>query len=190
LRSVQTSVRTLKCPPMRVLGLIAVVFLCLALAACGDDDSTAQPGGSGTTTSESQTQSGESKPTESDAPIPTGKPGRKLTKPSIPPPTGPPPKEIVIVDLVEGTGPEAKKGDELKVEFFAVDKAGKERFSSWRKKGEPFYTFELGADELFPTWDEGFKGMRVGGRREVIYPASGTNKLGDLYYVVDLLKIE
>ncbi len=113
----------------------------------------------------------------------------KLTRPEVRPPIGMPPTELVVEDWEEGPGPPAKPGDELTVKYIAVNARGKERFSSWKKGGAPF-TFTLGAGKYFPGWEEGMKAMRVGGRRELLIPASLTSGLGTLYYVVDLIEIK
>ena len=71
--------------------------------------------------------------------------------------------------MVEGNGAEAKSGDEVTVQYVGVNyKSGKEFDSSW-SRNEPF-TFTLGAGEVIPGWDQGSKGMKVGGRRELIIP--------------------
>jgi FKBP-type peptidyl-prolyl cis-trans isomerase len=50
-------------------------------------------------------------------------------------------------------------------------------FDSSKDRGRPF-DFVLGAGQVIPGWDQGFDGMKVGGRRRLIIPA-------DLAYGVD-----
>jgi FKBP-type peptidyl-prolyl cis-trans isomerase len=102
------------------------------------------------------------------------KPGRtysgpKKTKPKVAVPSGPPPKKLEIKDLEKGSGPGAKPGDEVSVQYVGVDyKSGKEFDASW-DRGEPF-PFQLGSHSVIEGWEQGLKGMKVGGRRELIIP--------------------
>jgi peptidylprolyl isomerase len=75
-------------------------------------------------------------------------------------------------------------------------KSGLEFDSSWGR--EPF-TFTLGGGELIKGWEEGLKGMKVGGRRELITPpdyAYGPQGSGNiapnatLVFVIDLLAVK
>jgi peptidylprolyl isomerase len=106
-----------------------------------------------------------------------------------------PPQELVSKELVEGSGEEAKRGDEISVQYVGVDyKTGKEFDSSW-SRSEPF-SFTLGKSEVIPGWDQGLEGMKVGGRRELIIPPElGYGKAGSppaippnetLVFVIDL----
>jgi FKBP-type peptidyl-prolyl cis-trans isomerase len=45
------------------------------------------------------------------------------------------------------------------------------KFDSSRDRGEPF-AFTLGAGQVITGWDEGVKGMKVGGRRKLVLPPS------------------
>ena len=114
-------------------------------------------------------------------------------------PKGAPPKKLVIKDLEEGTGVAAKAGDAVTVHYVGVNyKTGKEFDSSW-SRGEPF-TFPLGDHVVIPGWEQGLKGMKVGGRRELIIPpAPGYGAAGSpptippnetLVFVVDLEAVE
>jgi FKBP-type peptidyl-prolyl cis-trans isomerase len=124
--------------------------------------------------------------------------GQKKTKPKVEVPSGPPPKKLEIKDLEEGSGPAAKPGDEVTVQYVGVTyKTGKQFDASW-DRGEPF-TFELGSGEVIPGWEEGIKGMKPGGRRELIIPPElgyGYQRNGSippgstLIFIVDLVSVE
>ena len=79
-------------------------------------------------------------------------------------------------DLQVGTGREAQKGQGLSVHYtgWLYDPAQPEMkgrmFDSSRDRG-PF-NFQLGAGQVIPGWDQGFDGMKVGGRRRLIIPPS------------------
>ena len=119
------------------------------------------------------------------------------TKPEVTVPDGEPPTELVENELIEGTGAEAKKGDEVTVQYVGVGYESEEEFDSSWSRNEPF-AFSLGAGQVIPGWEMGVEGMKVGGRRELIIPgdlaygqagsppAIGPNET--LIFVVDLLE--
>lgn len=141
---------------MRKLLLIIGACLALFVAGCGDDDSS--------TTSSSPSGSTEEAP----APEETEAAAKK-TKPKVTAPNGAPPKQLVIKDLEEGTGAAVKTGDVVKVNYVGVNyKTGEEFEASW-DRGEPI-AFPLGENVVIQGWEKGLKGMKVGGRRELIIP--------------------
>lgn len=139
-------------PAMQRLFLIGFVILMVAFAGCG--------GGSSTTSSSAG---------EEDTAAEQGEGLEVKTRPQVKPPQGPPPKKIVIKEIEEGSGPAAKDGDLVTVQYVGVNyRTGTEFDASWNR-GEPF-PFRLGAHEVISGWDIGIKGMKVGGRRELIIP--------------------
>jgi FKBP-type peptidyl-prolyl cis-trans isomerase FkpA len=104
---------------------------------------------------------------------------------------------LQIKDTKVGTGTEATPGRVVKVHYTGTLLDGKE-FDSSRGR-EPF-EFRLGAREVIEGWDEGIKGMRVGGVRELTIPASMAYKSegsGDaippnapLWFEVELLEVK
>ena len=95
------------------------------------------------------------------------------------------------------TGAEATTGKSLEVQYvLATYSTHKVVQSSWTSS--PF-TFTLGAGTVIQGWTEGVAGMRAGGRRELIIPASlgyGSTARGGgiaandtLVFVIDLLKV-
>ena len=119
-------------------------------------------------------------------------------KPIIPIPEGQPPASLVIEDEVVGSGDEATVGKRVIVHYAGVAwSTGREFDASWNR-GSTF-DFRLGAREVIEGWDQGVKGMKVGGRRRLTIPphmgygdrgAGGVIKPGEtLIFVVDLLGV-
>lgn len=121
-----------------------------------------------------------------------------------PPYTGGDVAELQRIDLVPGTGEVASAGDEVSVHYTgwlydesAPDQHGA-KFDSSRDRGQPF-VFMLGAGRVIRGWDDGVAGMRVGGQRKLLIPASlgyGTRGAGgtippgaSLVFEVELLDV-
>jgi FKBP-type peptidyl-prolyl cis-trans isomerase FkpA len=77
--------------------------------------------------------------------------------------------KLKIRDLKVGKGTKAKKGDLVTVNYTGWLMDGTQFDSSIGVK--PF-SFTLGAGNVIPGWDKGVVGMRVGGKRQLIIPAS------------------
>lgn len=91
------------------------------------------------------------------------------TKPEVHVSEGEAPTELTVRDLIVGDGPEVKPGMVVKVHYVGVTFAsGREFDASW-DRGEPF-KFALGAGRVIKGWDRGVRGMKVGGRREIVVP--------------------
>ena len=169
------------------MSALAAIALAVGLAACGSSSKAAgvqlAPSG-GSTQAAVQT---------------TPKPPPAISqKPVVTVPTGAAPTQLVTKDLVTGTGQTAKAGDTVTVNYVGVlYKTGKEFDSSW-SRNQPFTT-ALTTGSVIPGWVQGIPGMKVGGRRELIIPASlAYGKTGSgttippnspLVFVVDLLSI-
>jgi peptidylprolyl isomerase len=154
----------------------------LALAGCGGSD----------------------KENEATAPSSTATPAAPAatpaaTKPEVKVPKGKLPKTLVKKDLVVGKGPEATAGKTVQVQYVGVSAVNGRQFDASWDRGEPF-SFQLGAQQVIPGWDQGVAGMKVGGRRELIIPpklaygkqgsppAIGPNET--LVFVIDLLGVQ
>ncbi len=80
-------------------------------------------------------------------------------------------------DLVVGTGAEATPGSQVGVHYtgWLLDPQAPEgkgrKFDSSRDAGQPF-AFVLGAGQVIKGWDQGVEGMKVGGQRRLVIPAS------------------
>ena len=121
------------------------------------------------------------------------------TKPTVEVPDGPPPEALQVKDIVEGDGPEATPGATLTMQYVGVNYSDGKQFDASWDNGQPF-TFQLGAGQVIPGWDQGIAGMKVGGRRELIVPPDlGYGAQGSppqikpnetLVFVVDLLDVQ
>jgi len=84
------------------------------------------------------------------------------------------PSGLQITDTKAGTGAEAKSGNTCIMHYtgwlYADGKKGT-KFDSSLDRGQPF-SFPLGAGRVIKGWDEGVAGMKVGGKRTLIIPAS------------------
>jgi len=106
--------------------------------------------------------------------------------------------ELQIIDEKIGTGDPATVGKSITVNYAGTLQDGT-KFDSSYDRGTPF-TFTLGAGEVIKGWDEGFAGMKVGGKRKLMIPSSmayGDNGIpgaipggATLIFEVELLKVE
>lgn len=120
------------------------------------------------------------------------------TKPDVTIPAGDPPADLVLEDLSIGDGAEATAGTVVEVHYVGVAWSTQRQFDASWDRNESF-EFRLGAGQVIQGWDQGFAGMRVGGRRRITIPpdmgygahgAGGVIKGGEtLVFVVDLLNV-
>ena len=73
-------------------------------------------------------------------------------------------------DVKVGSGSEAHDGQVAVVHYTGWLTDGT-KFDSSRDRGQPF-SFPIGQGQVIPGWDEGVAGMKVGGRRKLVIPAS------------------
>ena len=78
------------------------------------------------------------------------------------------PNGLKYVDVKVGDGGLAESGMSIQVHYTGWLLNGT-KFDSSLDHGQPF-TFKLGAGEVIRGWDEGVKGMRVGGKRKLTIP--------------------
>jgi FKBP-type peptidyl-prolyl cis-trans isomerase len=76
---------------------------------------------------------------------------------------------LQYVELTIGTGATAESGQTVTVHYTGWLENGK-KFDSSIDRGQPF-SFPLGAGRVIKGWDEGVKGMKVGGKRKLIIPS-------------------
>jgi FKBP-type peptidyl-prolyl cis-trans isomerase FkpA len=89
---------------------------------------------------------------------------------------GPAAEQLVVIDNKIGTGKEANTGATVYMHYsgwlyrpLAKNMHGK-LFDSSIPRGEPL-DFMLGAGRVIKGWDQGIRGMKVGGKRTLIIPA-------------------
>lgn len=107
------------------------------------------------------------------------------------------PTGLKYIDKQVGTGAEAVKGKLVSVHYTGRLADGK-KFDSSVDRNEPF-SFTLGAGQVIKGWDEGVAGMKVGGKRDLVIPASlgyGARGAGgvippnaELHFEVELLGV-
>jgi len=76
--------------------------------------------------------------------------------------------ELKYLDAKLGTGELAKPGWKYKVHYTGWLHDGT-KFDSSVDRGQPF-EFQQGAHRVIPGWDQGFGGMKVGGKRRLFIP--------------------
>lgn len=77
---------------------------------------------------------------------------------------------MTITDTVVGTGEEAVAGKIITVHYIGTLTDGT-KFDSSIDRGQPF-RFILGAGQVIQGWEQGFAGMKVGGKRSLVIPAN------------------
>jgi FKBP-type peptidyl-prolyl cis-trans isomerase FkpA len=82
--------------------------------------------------------------------------------------------QLTYVDNVVGTGPAAADGDKLTVNYtgYLYNSADTNNEGTNFTNGTASYTFQLGAGQVIPGWDQGLVGMQVGGTRTLTIPSS------------------
>jgi FKBP-type peptidyl-prolyl cis-trans isomerase len=107
---------------------------------------------------------------------------------------------LKYTELKVGTGEEAKAGMSVTVNYTGwLYENGRRGTQFDSSIGRGPFEFPLGAGKVIKGWDEGVAGMKVGGKRELIIPASlgyGPNGAGNvippnatLDFEVELLKV-
>ena len=76
--------------------------------------------------------------------------------------------ELKIVDTAVGDGAEVKAGDKVRVHYIGRLTDGTV-FDESHTRGEPI-EFPLGAGMVIAGWEQGIKGMKVGGKRKLTIP--------------------
>lgn len=157
---------------MKVLGTLLAGVCCLGLSACQAESNTAET--NKTTVKEAKTMTA------------------KIT-------------ELQKIDTQVGTGREAEPGFNVTVHYTgwlydaAAENGKGKKFDSSLDRNQPF-NFFLGGGQVIQGWDEGFAGMKIGGKRTLIIPSEmgyGARGAGgaippnaDLIFDVELLGVK
>ena len=80
------------------------------------------------------------------------------------------PSGLQYEDIVPGSGASPSAGKKVIVHYTGWLTDGK-KFDSSVDRNEPF-TFQIGAGQVIPGWDEGVMSMKIGGKRKLIIPSS------------------
>jgi FKBP-type peptidyl-prolyl cis-trans isomerase len=99
-----------------------------------------------------------------------------------------PPRHVVARVIKEGAGPTIRPGERLTARYVGANPRTKLVQDFW-SEDRP-YRFRLGENRLGKAWGIGLKGMRLGGRREVIVPSRLAYGDGMMVYVIELLEME
>lgn len=109
--------------------------------------------------------------------------------------------QLMMKDTVVGTGDAAESGDSVTVQYVGRLTNGTV-FDASANHPETVkgFTFTLGAGQVIQGWDQGVAGMKEGGKRQLLIPASlayGERAIGDvipansaLIFDVELVKVE
>ena len=143
--------------------LLAVVVVTAVLALKDDekDQKVAAGAAASSTTAAPATITKCRKPTG--VPKAAGKP----TDISVP---DKPVTKLRVKDLKKGKGTAAADGAQLTVQYVGISCASGRQFDASWDQGQPI-NFTLGG-QVIPGWNQGIKGMKVGGRRLLWVPAS------------------
>jgi peptidylprolyl isomerase len=117
-------------------------------------------------------------PAQTTATTHTATPARRHVPPAVPalpkniPPVKAPMKVQYVMryqDIVVGTGELAAPGEFYKVNYTGWLASDGTKFDSSYDRGQPI-EFPQGAKRVIIGWDQGFEGMRVGGKRRLFIP--------------------
>lgn len=179
-------------------GVAVVVAAMVGIAVAGDsgDDASApaaQPAPAATTAAPAPEQTTQAQAGSGFPQLPAGADPALASKPTTHAGTGTLTK-LTVTPLVKGKGAAARVGQSVTVNYVGVRyETGEEFDASW-KRSEP-YTFQLGAGQLIPGFEQGLVGVTVGSRVQVDIPANlayGENPsngapAGPLRFIVDVL---
>jgi FKBP-type peptidyl-prolyl cis-trans isomerase len=116
-----------------------------------------------------QGKSGESAPAAPSTSPTTQQPAQPAAPPAAAAKEVTTPSGLKYQDLVVGNGPMAEEGTPVVVNYTGWLTDGTKFDSSYEPGRQPL-PFTIGAGMVIRGWDEGVKGMRVGGKRKLTIP--------------------
>jgi peptidylprolyl isomerase len=106
-------------------------------------------------------------------------------------------EKLSIIDLHEGDGKAVVKGALITTQYTGTLEDGTVFDSSW-ERGKPFQCV-IGTGRVIKGWDIGLMGMKVGGKRKLLVPATlayGERSMGahitphsNLVFEIELLEV-
>ena len=94
-------------------------------------------------------------------------------QPTIPDVTGKAPTHLVVKDVKKGHGRAARKGDTVNVLYIGASCSNGTIFDASYKHGNQVFPVKnLGQAQVITGWNKGLIGVRAGGVRELVIPAS------------------
>jgi hypothetical protein len=75
-------------------------------------------------------------------------------------------------DFTGGTGPAIAAGQRIRVQYTGWLQSTGAMFDSSRQPGRQPFEFTLGGGAVIAGWDQGLRGMHVGGKRRLVIPPS------------------
>lgn len=163
----------------RTSRLVLVLAACGLLAAgCGDDNKSSGASGS----------------------CEVSVSGDQGKKPDVTVPSCAAPTTLQTKDLITGSGDAVKAGDTVEVNYTLYGWDGKKLVQSSYDTGSTFPVQSVGNAQVIEGWNKGLIGIRAGGRRLLVVPASmgyadqgtpdGSIKPNEaLVFVVDAVKV-
>ncbi|WP_139978012.1 FKBP-type peptidyl-prolyl cis-trans isomerase [Nocardioides litoris] len=177
---------------------VSAAVLALSLAACGEDDTAADPEGSGSSESSSSApaEGGSTEAAElpewAPAILTEGDAVTGLDFTDTPEPSG----ELQVATVTEGDGPPVEVGQTLTVNYLGAVYQGTEPFDESYSGGQPVQ-FPIGVGQLIQGWDQAIPGTPVGSRIIMsIPPDLGYGEQGSpptipggstLFFVIDVI---
>jgi peptidylprolyl isomerase len=138
---------------IRITGVLIVVLLVGALAACAPTTTTLQP----------PTQAATLEPTAAPTATPVPASGQTGAENAITTASG-----LKYIEIEKGSGPAPQPGEVVAVNYRGMLEDGTE-FDNSYDRGQPF-EFALGQGMVIPGWDEGIAMMNEGGKATLIIP--------------------